>query len=171
MADAPTPSATTPVTDRRPMPRGVLPRRMQTWIMASVAAGMLLIIVVVGRPAPATRPASSAMPPTAASPERLRDYQDRLRVVETRAAQAAQAAASPASTTAPVTQQPPVTSAPDPLVAERRRRNYDSLFASNVVLSRRPAGQQPLRDEAPSRSSPVGVRETMPPAPPDLDDV
>src|SRR4051794_13572055 len=166
MADAPAPSATAPVTDRRPVPRGVLPRRMQTWIMASVAAGMLLIIFVVGRPTPPTRPASSAMPPTAASPDRLRDYQDRLRVVETRAAQAAQAAASLPPTTAPVAQQPPVTATPDPLVAERRRRNYESLFASNVVLSRRPAGKQPLRDEAPIRSSPVGARETVAAAPP-----
>ena len=31
---------------------------------------------------------------------------------------------------------------PDPLVEERRRREYDSLFASNVVLSRRPDAQR-----------------------------
>ena len=31
----------------------------------------------------------------------------------------------------------------DPLVAEQKRRDYESLFASNVVLSRRPEGQRP----------------------------
>ena len=31
------------VTDRRPVPRGVLPRGVQTWIMAGVAVGMLSV--------------------------------------------------------------------------------------------------------------------------------
>ena len=30
-----------PVTDRRPVPAGVLPRGMQTWLMLAVAVGML----------------------------------------------------------------------------------------------------------------------------------
>ena len=45
------------VTDRRPVPRGVLPRGVQTWVMAGVAVGMLAIMLIVGRPDPPPRPA------------------------------------------------------------------------------------------------------------------
>jgi len=41
----------------------------------------------------------------------------------------------------------------DPLVAERQRREYESLFASNVVLSRRPDGSQPDAGQRTASSS------------------
>ena len=41
MADVSSTAGTATVTDRRPVPQGVLPRRMQAWLMASVAAGMV----------------------------------------------------------------------------------------------------------------------------------
>ena len=44
--DAP---GTAPVVDRRPVPRGVLPRGVQTWLMAALAVGMLLIIFLTGQ--------------------------------------------------------------------------------------------------------------------------
>ena len=50
------------VTDRRPVPRGVLPRGVQTWIMVGVAVGMLAIMLIVGRPDPPPRPAQAAAP-------------------------------------------------------------------------------------------------------------
>src|SRR5262249_12652893 len=81
------------VTDRRPVPRGVLPRRIQTWIMAGVALGMLAIMLIVGRPAPAARPApvatAAAQPP---SGDRVRDFQDRLRFLEAQALRDAKSA-------------------------------------------------------------------------------
>jgi type IV secretory pathway VirB10-like protein len=132
---------TTPVTDHRPVPRGVLPRNVQTWLMAALAAGMLLIIVLTGQPnAPAT-----ARPPVpsagATNPDRVREYQDRLRMLETRAVEEAQL---------PPPMEPPLppsfdddigSSRPvDPLAADRQRREYESLFASNVALSRRTDG-------------------------------
>lgn len=56
----------------------------------------------------------------------------------------------------------------DPLVEERRRREYESLFASNVVLSRRPESQQPdpNRRANPAQSAQSGVGRE-----PSLDDV
>src|SRR3954454_7673133 len=82
---APKPSATAvaapPVTDRRPSPRGVLPRGVQTWLLAGLAAFMLLIMFVVGRPEAPARPAASAAV-AAPSADRVRDYQDRLRALE-----------------------------------------------------------------------------------------
>ena len=42
MSDVLSPARTVaPVTDRRPVPRGVLPRGMQTWLMVALAMGML----------------------------------------------------------------------------------------------------------------------------------
>ena len=52
MSDVPSTASVQPdpappaVTDRRPVPRGVLPRGVQTWIMAGVAAGMLAIMLM-----------------------------------------------------------------------------------------------------------------------------
>src|SRR6267142_534906 len=130
---------TTPVTDRRPVPRGALPRGAQAWLMAAIATGMVAVIFVAGRPEPARAP---TMPPAPAqevpNPERVREYQDRLRLLEGRVAQEAQ--------TPPATERIPprpifdARTAPpeDPATAERKRREYESLFATNVVLSRRP---------------------------------
>src|SRR4249919_1581784 len=131
------------VTDRRPVPRGVLPRGVQTWIMAGVAVGMLAIMLIVGRPDPPPRPAQAAAPVQAPSADRVRDYQDRLRLLDAQAMRDAQLAAP-----APNVQQAPYddSQAPppqDPIATDRKRREYESLFASNVVLSRRPDSERP----------------------------
>jgi hypothetical protein len=41
---------TAPVIDRRTPPRGVLPRRAQTWLMVGLAFGILAIIVLPSLP-------------------------------------------------------------------------------------------------------------------------
>lgn len=164
MTDVPTTTSTTPVTDRRTAPRGVLPRGTQTWLMAAVAFGMLLVIFVAGRPEPGP-PSTVTATPSAPNPERVRDYQDRLRALDARAAQEAQAAAL-----APTTPPPPIayadsqTPAPqDPIVTDRRRRAYESLFASNVVLSRRPDDQRPDGGRAASSAAAATPGTSAPP--------
>lgn len=166
MADQPEAPVTTPVTDRRPVPRGVLPRGVQTWLMAGLAAAMLLIIVLTGRPDAPAPVRSAATPPQTASPDRVRDYQDRLRLLEAQAVQEAQAI--------PLTEPPlppsfedDVPSGPrvDPVAAERQRREYESLFASNVVLSRRPDAQRPdVGANATRRSEGGGGSPGQPPS-------
>ena len=92
---------TAPVTDHRTPPRGVLPRRAQAWLMAALALGLLAIIVFTGRPTPPER--STPMmtgQPAAPNPDRLRDYQDRLRVLDERSRQLPEVDAVPP--TAPV---------------------------------------------------------------------
>src|SRR5262245_27091723 len=146
------------VTDHRPVPRGVLPRGVQTWVMAGVAIVMLAIMLIVGRPDPPARPTATTAPVQPPSADRVRDYQDRLRLLEAQAMRDAQ-------TTAPVPgvqpiqyddAQPPPPQ--DPIAADRKRREYESLFASNVVLSRRPENERPdngrntTQASAPSRS-------------------
>src|SRR5262245_2502177 len=142
MTEPSTAPGTTPVTDRRPVPSGTVPRRAQTWLMAAIALGMLVIILLAGRPEP-PQPVTAAGPvPQPTTPFRVREYQDRLRVLDTRLTQEAQTAtASPAP--ARVYDDSETTAPEDPILSDRRRRDYESLFASNVVLSRRPEGRRP----------------------------
>src|SRR5579859_2495177 len=90
---------TAPVVDQRTPPRGVLPRHAQTWLMVGLAVGILTIIVFTGHPpAPRPQPGLTVSPTAAASPERLREYQDRLRLLEDRARQQAPTSASSIAT-------------------------------------------------------------------------
>jgi type IV secretion system protein VirB10 len=172
MSDVVARSDVAPVTDRRPVPRGVLPRGMQTWLMVAIALGMLMVILFTGRAEP---PARSAAVPTSAPPQpntdRVRDYQDRLRILESRAAQEARADAL-AQPQAPVLTRddPPPVRSEDPLVSERKRRDYESLFASNVVLSRRPESQRPDTGQL-QTANPAPARGATDPAAPSIDDI
>src|SRR4051812_44972050 len=161
-----------PVTDRRPVPRGVLPRGMQTWLMVAIALGMLAVILLTGRAEP---PARTTAVPTNAAPQpntdRVRDYQDRLRILESRASQEARAEALGQQQAPALTHDdPPPARSEDPLVSERKRRDYESLFASNVVLSRRPESQRP--DAGQLRTATAGpARGVADPAAPSIDDI
>ncbi|MBI4485763.1 MAG: hypothetical protein HY655_07105, partial [Acidobacteria bacterium] len=167
--DTPTPSA---VTDRRTPPKGVLPRHLQTWLLMGLAVTVLGIIAFAGQPEPPVlaNTTVTSMESIAPSPGRVRDFQDRLRVIDTRARQDAFVQQPPPSP-GPVFEDRSVGSAPDPLETERRRREYDSLFASNVVMSRRPEGQRLMSDQRPSASDAPPARGDGLPAPPSLDDV
>jgi type IV secretory pathway VirB10-like protein len=177
MADAT--SGSVPVIDNRVAPRGVLPRRTQTWLMMGLALGVLAIIVFAGHPAPAVRPASPGVATTALapSPERLRDYQDRLRLLDERARQQAMSLNDSRVTGTPrsVSDDPPAAATPaaaDPLQEDRKRRAYDSLFASNVVMTRRPDGQQLMAPQGvPARGARGPVNLEAPPTAPSIDDV
>lgn len=155
MSDPQTTTPTVPVVDQRPTPRGVLPRHVQTWVMAGIALVMVGIIVLTGRPDAVERTVTATTTPEPANPDRVRDFQDRLRIFDTRSALDAQAP-PPTSSPAVLYQQAPTGGAEDPLAAERRRRDYESLFASNVVSSRRPDLLRPdagTPDRAPMTAS------------------
>jgi type IV secretion system protein VirB10 len=162
------------ISDQRTPPRGVLPRGLQAWMMLAIAAGVLGIIVFTGRPAPTPRsPAVATAPALAPNPDRLREYQDRLRLLDERARRQG-LAESPASTLPAVNtaDDRPASARPaDPLVAERRRRDYDSLFASNVAWSRRPDAQR-LATGEPSVARIRGITpDGALSSPPSIDDV
>lgn len=131
--------------DHRVHPRGVLPRHLQTWIMAGLAAAMVLIILITGRPAPRPRAGDTATPQASTSlpPDRLRRYQEQLAEQEARLrqeladTQTASTAASQAG--APAREPQPA----DPILDEEHRRAYTSLFAENVAFTRRAAGTAP----------------------------
>lgn len=171
MAD-PVPGVST-VIDQRTPPRGVLPRSTQTWVMGGLAVVIVGIIVLAGHPEPAKR--SAAVSPTAMtapSPDRLKEYQDRLRLLEERARQQAPRPAPPASAAVEDDDTRPRTpAAPDALAEDRRRRAYESLFATNVVMSRRPGGQQLLAPSAPLAQPVVTNNPDALTAPPSIDAV
>lgn len=172
MAD--TTPGTAPVADHRKPPRGVLPRGTQTWLMAGLAVGILAIIVFTGHPQPTERAAAASTTQTLApNPDRLRDYSDRLRVLDERSRQQVLSEPPRGSTAAAAYDEPPTAPAPDPLEADRQRREYESLFASNVVMSRRPDVQRLSTGAAtPTRGfRQPGLGDEAPPAPPSLDDV
>jgi type IV secretion system protein VirB10 len=153
------------VTDHRTIPRGVFPRGAQTWVMAAVALGMILIIFIVGRPEPPAPSTATTAAPPEPNPERVRDYQDRLRALDARVAQEAHAASlMPTAPPAPMYDDAQTAAPEDPIAVERRRREYESLFASNVVLSRRPEGQRPDVGRAPPASA--SALTTAPPSDP-----
>jgi type IV secretion system protein VirB10 len=142
------------------------------WLLIGLAFGILAIIVLAGKPEPAARPvATSLSQPPVLTADRLRDYQDRLRVLDERARQ--EPVTQPLLAGSPNRNEDrPAAAAPDALEAERKRREYESLFASNLVMSRRPEAQQPVNaGNAVSRAQPAGLANDGLPAPPSLDDV
>ena len=143
MPEEPGTPGTAPVSDHRPVPRGVLPRGFQTWLMAGLALGIVLIILITGQSEPSRNPAQTQQAPAAPNPDRLRDYQERLRAMEARQALEAQAPRSQQFLQTPRFEEPAGPAPEDPIAADRKRREYESLFASNVVLSRRPDGERP----------------------------
>ena len=154
---AETPNANAPITDHRQPPRGVLPRSAQTWLMVAIAVVMLGIIFIAGRPqAPSDpRPAVTLQPPSP-NPDRVREYQERLRVLDERATREALQAPSTASPAPSTFQYQDGQPAPpeDPIAADRRRREYESLFAANVVMSRRAGASTASTAAVPAPSSP-----------------
>lgn len=166
MSDPQTTTPSVPVVDQRPTPRGVLPRHVQTWVMAGIALVMVGIIVLTGRPDAVERTVTATTTPQPPNPDRVRDFQDRLRVFDTRSALDAQAV-PPTASPAVMYPQPATGGSEDPLAAERRRRDYESLFASNVVSSRRP---DLLRPDAGSVGS-TAAAPTSEPRDPSIDDI
>lgn len=151
----------TAVVDRRPVPRGVLPKGIQTWLMVGIAGVIVVIILFAGQPQAPARPVHADAVAAATSPERVRDYQDRLAAINAQLGlQTAPARPSmnPPAMQPAVVEYQPVRSAErvDPFAAERQRREYESLFASNVVVSRR----APLQRTEASRGIAIPERAT-----------
>ena len=155
--DATTGTGSAPIHDQRSAPRGVLPRQLQMWLMIGLAVIILVIIFVTGRPAPSARPsaATRTAEPSLMAPDRIQTYQRQLAEDEARLRHELAKAPAPAGGIAPPAAsragEPPQS---DPIADEKRRREYQSLFADNVALSRRPAEAPSYADRA-SATRPV----------------
>src|SRR5260221_10959452 len=155
-------------------PPGVLPRRGQVWLMVGVAGSILAIILFTGNhdPAPPRSAAASSVAALAPNPEQLRTYQRRLEAADTRPQAPAISLQDLRPTPRPADglRDQGSTGAQDRIAEERRRREYESLFANNVVQSPTLATTEPTRSASPRRSTP-GMNGDLGAAPPSLDDV
>jgi type IV secretion system protein VirB10 len=123
------------------------------WLMVGLAVLILAIILVTGHAAPTPR-ASAVMrtaEPSLMPPDRIQAYQRQLAEDEARLRRELAQAPGPARGGAPTTANGVSDTPPtDPIAEERRRREYQSLFADNVALSRRPADAPSYAERATS---------------------
>ena len=143
-----------PITEKAPKPPGLLPKHVQSWLLVGIAVGMVLIMWLSGGKKPPAGKTGAPMTPVPVPVEvnetKIAELQSRIQELqrEQLVAQSALAqqnrllgaslqepsAAQPSSVGAPVEQ------SEDPIQAERKRRDYLSLFASNVAITYRKNG-------------------------------
>jgi type IV secretion system protein VirB10 len=179
--NAPPPEAS--LRNQTARPPGILPKNAQTWVIAGLSAVMVAAIALSGNgskgkpSAPAPRQAAVIDPNAARIAEYRNRLEDETRKLATEQAalnQAKQAAAGSDPRIAASMQQagtpngyavqqlPPPDerqSAKKQLEAERERREYSSLFASNVALSFRKESQE--KDTAPPSGTPASPAPTL----------
>src|SRR5271166_5342480 len=175
------------IQERSPKPQGLLPKNVQSWLLIGLAFLMVAIMWLTGGKKPPTpaKAASSATPvlaPLEVNETKINELQNRIEQLQ-RDQMVAQNALSQqtrllGSTTqdSQQTQQqsgpsnPPDQRAEDPIQAERKRRAYVSLFASNVALTYRkpssnpPSAPSPEPEAAPASTNLVPVGPDSPQA-------
>jgi type IV secretion system protein VirB10 len=133
--------------------------------MAGLAAVIVLVILVAGHPQPLApssgtpRPAGTKL----ADGDRIRAYQQQLAEDEVRLRQVQKEAmrtTAPAGTGGRSASRRPGQS--DPVRDEARRLDHLSLFADNVAFTRRPTGQQSVRESGARGTTDVGVPPSFP---------
>jgi type IV secretory pathway VirB10-like protein len=143
------------VQEKAPKPAGLLPKNVQAWLLVGLAFLMVAIMWLTGgkkppapaktlaKAAPADAPLEVNETKIAEMQNRIEELQHQQLVAQSALAQQTrllgaesqdpqQASAQQNGVTAPTEQR-----AEDPIVTERKRRDYVSLFASNVALSYR----------------------------------
>ena len=159
------------IQDKAPKPPGLLPKNVQSWLLVSLALLMMLIMWLTGGKKPATPSRSIPLAPVVQAPlevneAKIVDLQNRIQELQREqiiaqnaiAQQTRPLAGDPGQPTVP--QAGPVGGAAperaeDSIQEERKKRDYLSLFASNVALSYRKNPQMP----------PVRENEANPPTP------
>jgi type IV secretion system protein TrbI len=147
---------TVEVQEKAPKPPGLLPKHVQSWLLAGLAVLMVLIMWLTGGKSPSaptktTRSAVTAQPPVEVNETKIAELQNRIAELQreqlvTQNALAQQAHVLGAGTgnapQADAAANPNEAKSEDIIEAERKKRAYLSLFASNVALTYRkaPAG-------------------------------
>jgi type IV secretion system protein VirB10 len=173
------------VQEKAPKPQGLLPKNVQSWLLIGLAFLMVAIMWLTGGKKPPTpaKTASSTAPvpaPLEVNETKISELQSRIEQMQ-RDEQAAQSALTQQARLLGGTPQdslqaqqqstvgnPPDQRAEDPIQAERKRRAYVSLFASNVALTYRktpstpPTAPTPEAEASPSAASLVPVGPDSP---------
>lgn len=148
------------VEEKAPRPQGLLPKNVQSWILAGLAFLMVAIMWLTGgkKPTPPTKAASAARPtlaPLEVNESKISELQNRIEQMQRDELAAQNALTQQTRLLGGAPQDPsqaqqqntaaysPDQRTEDPIQAERRRRAYTSLFASNVALTYRKSPANP----------------------------
>lgn len=155
------------IEDNAPKPPGLLPKHVQSWLIAGLALLMVLIMWLTGskKPQAGARPgALSVIPPplVEVNEGKIAELQNRIEELQREQLVAQNAltqqsrvlAAGPVETSpAGVSGAAPGERREDPIETERKKRSYLSLFASNVALSYRKNAATPQATSTESASA------------------
>lgn len=181
--------ATVPtVQDKAPKPPGLLPKNVQSWLLVGLAVLMVLIMWLTGGkkppvPSKAAPLAPTVLPPLEVNEAKIVELQKRIEDLQREQIVAQNALTQQTRVLGPGSEAQAVSPAPayassserpeDAILAERKKRDYLSLFASNVALSYRkgPSSPQAHEENVNSASpnadaSPVQLAELLKPLPP-----
>jgi type IV secretory pathway VirB10-like protein len=143
-----------PIQEKAPKPPGLLPKHVQSWLLIGIAVSMVLIMWLTGGKKPtatpkANGPAATMQPPVEINETKITELQNRIEelqrdqlVAQNALAQQTRLLGSAASDQqgAPPpagANDAPAAHAEDPIQAEKKKRDYLSLFESNVALTYR----------------------------------
>src|SRR5229473_6273314 len=168
-----------PIQDKAPKPPGLLPKHVQSWLILGLAVLMIVIMWLTGgkkqqTPAKASAPVAQQPLPVEVNETKITELQNRIQELqrEQLAAQSALVQQNRLLGTSPDPQQPQSSNASgnstpgstaDPIQTERKRRQYVSLFSSNIALSYRKG--VPSTNSAPSDPA-LQSQEAGPSTPP-----
>jgi type IV secretion system protein VirB10 len=164
------------VQDRRPKIAGLLPKNAQTRVLTGIAILMILVMMFSGRTSPPAKSAPNAAPtPTTMDPNaaRIQEYRARieeqtrqLALEEAQLAQTKQSLGVGPATSSQAGLRPPSPASPMPasyapayagapeknwIELDREKRDYQGLYASNIVLSYRTLPETAAGKSAPDR--------------------
>jgi type IV secretory pathway VirB10-like protein len=142
-----------PIKDKTPKPPGLLPKNVQSWVIVGIAVLMILIMWLTGGKKPqsaakAALPNVLATPPAEVNETKIAELQNRIQELQRQQLAAESALSQETRLLGPSPQEqvatqggppgnPPAETPEDAIKAERRKREYLSLFASNIALSYR----------------------------------
>jgi type IV secretory pathway VirB10-like protein len=151
------------IHDKSPKPPGLLPKNVQSWLLIGLAVLMVVIMWLTGGKKPATPPRTGPPLPAAQAPlevneAKIVELQNRIAELQREQSIAQNALAQQTRTlTSNVDPQPSSAAgeaaqqhAEDSIREERKKRDYLSLFASNVALSYRKNPESAHAPEPPS---------------------
>src|SRR4030088_1722355 len=142
------------IQDQTPKPPGLLPKNVQSWFLVGIAVLMVAIMWLMGGKKPPAEsrsipPAPAVQAPLEVNEAKIVDLQTRIQELQREQIVAQNALAQQSRLLGAGSQQVPSAVAPgstgnpsperveDPIRTERKKRDYLSLFASNVALSYR----------------------------------
>ena len=160
------------VQEKAPKPQGLLPKNVQSWLLAGLAFLMVAIMWLTGGKKPPAPKASAVAPlaqvPLEVNETKINELQSRIEELQRDQLVAQSALAQQTRLIANGPQDPPTSQGgmpagtsdqkqEDPEQVERKRRAYISLFASNVALTYRKGATAPGAPEPEPAANPALV--------------